>query len=437
LGQPGRQSCGRLCFVRQPYALVGAHNEADLYYMKPARIRLARSRPRTRGARRCRRGCPIISMILTQCTACAAPLGLASGKKCSRCSTRYCGPACQAQHWKEGGHDKLCKKIKRSGGAEQYHADKEYAESVVVAVKKCAVDTKDQTCYICTDALHWKTKEGLVRGCSCRGTAGFAHVSCLAEQAKILCAEAEENNLDLKMKNGRWARWYSCSLCEQAYHGTVKCALGWACWKMYLGRPETNQTRYLAMGVLGNGLAAAQRHVDALAVREAELSMKRRIGAPATSILKALSNLAGMYHALERKEDALRTIRDVYSGSLEIYGEDGHETIQSANNYATSLLHLKQLEEAKSVLRKTIPVAQRVLGECHISTLTSRLQYARALYWTTGATLDGFREAVTMLEETERTARRVLGHTHPLSEVIEKSLGESRAVLSAAARRKT
>ena len=37
-----------------------------------------------------------------------------------------------------------------------------------------------------------------MRGCSCRGTAGFAHVSCLAEQAKILVAEAEENNLDNK-----------------------------------------------------------------------------------------------------------------------------------------------------------------------------------------------------------------------------------------------
>merc|ERR1712091_833118 len=42
-------------------------------------------------------------MILTQCAACAAPLGLASGKKCGRCSTRYCGPACQKQHW-DGGH---------------------------------------------------------------------------------------------------------------------------------------------------------------------------------------------------------------------------------------------------------------------------------------------------------------------------------------------
>ena len=88
-----------------------------------------------------------------------------------------------------------------------------------------------QTCYICTQALHWKTKEGLVRGCACRGTSGFAHVSCLAEQAKILVAEAVENNLGAKAFDERWARWYECSLCEQRYHSVVSCALGWACWQ--------------------------------------------------------------------------------------------------------------------------------------------------------------------------------------------------------------
>ena len=47
--------------------------------------------------------------MLTQCAACATDLGLTLGKKCGRCSTRYCGPECQVQHWKEGGHDELCK----------------------------------------------------------------------------------------------------------------------------------------------------------------------------------------------------------------------------------------------------------------------------------------------------------------------------------------
>ena len=57
-------------------------------------------------------------MILTQCAVCATELGLTRGKKCGRCRTRYCGAACQVQHWKEGGHDQLCKKIKKAGGAE-------------------------------------------------------------------------------------------------------------------------------------------------------------------------------------------------------------------------------------------------------------------------------------------------------------------------------
>ena len=216
-------------------------------------------------------------MILTQCAVCATELGLSLGKKCGRCSTRYCGPECQKQHWEGGGHDKLCKKIKRAGGAEQYHADTKYSEAVTVAAEACADDTKGQTCFICTQALHWKTKEGLVRGCSCRGTAGFAHVSCLAEQAKILCDEAEENNLDMKVFNERWRRWHTCGLCEQEYHGVVCCALGWACWKTYVGRPETDPASARSDDVLGNGLSAVGRHEDALSVREAELSMKQRL----------------------------------------------------------------------------------------------------------------------------------------------------------------
>ena len=49
-----------------------------------------------------------------------------------------------------------------------------------------------------------------------------------------------------------------------------------------------------------------------------------------------------------------------------------------------------------------------------------------------GATLDDLREAVTTLEETEWTARRVLGGSHPLTGVIELRLRDARAALQAA-----
>ena len=48
-----------------------------------------------------------------------------------------------------------------------------------------------------------------------------------------------------------------------------------------------------------------------------------------------------------------------------------------------------------------------------------------------GATLDALREVVTTLEDTEQTARRVLGGANPLVGEIETSLREARAALSA------
>ena len=60
---------------------------------------------------------------------------------------------------------------------------------------------------------------------------------------------------------------------------------------------------------------------------------------------------------------------------------------------------------------------------------THRWIYARALYGDPGATLDDLREAVTTLEETARTARRVLGGPHPTTVGIEGALRTARAHL--------
>ena len=62
---------------------------------------------------------------------------------------------------------------------------------------------------------------------------------------------------------------------------------------------------------------------------------------------------------------------------------------------------------------------------------TTRSLYSRALYTDDCPTLDDLREAVTTLEETARTARRVLGSRNPLTPVIEHDLRKSRAALHA------
>jgi len=76
-------------------------------------------------------------------------------------------------------------------------------------------------------------------------------------------------------------------------------------------------------------------------------------------------------------------------------------------------------------------VAQRVLGENDDLTLRMRSIYATTLFRDDAATLDDLREAVTTLEDAERTARRVLGGAHPLTEDFEFNVRNARAALAA------
>ena len=161
--------------------------------------------------------------------------------------------------------------------------------------------------------------------------------------------------------------------------------------------------------------------------------MLRRVnGVPEVRILDVQSNLANTYQMLGRLEEAMPLRRDAYSGYLKLRGEEHAKTINAANNYAASFMLSKRFKEAKSLWRKTIPVAQRVLGKSDAFTLTSQINYARALYTDPGATLDDVREALTTLEETERTARRVLGAAHPEVVKDELDLRAVRAALAAA-----
>ena len=61
------------------------------------------------------------------------------------------------------------------------------------------------------------------------------------------------------------------------------------------------------------------------------------------------------------------------------YGEEHYETLREASNYAASLVGLHRHAEARSLLRKTIPVARRVLGESDDLTLRMRSNYVAAL----------------------------------------------------------
>ena len=160
------------------------------------------------------------------------------------------------------------------------------------------------------------------------------------------------------------------------------------------------------------------------------MSAMQRFGASGDTLLAAQSNLSSVYFSLGREDEALAIDREVYSGTLRLNGEDHKDTILAANNYARTLNRLQRFEEAKSLSRKMMLVARRVLGESNEVTLKIRWHYATAFYLDPAASLGDLREAVTTLEDMERIARRVLGGAHPLTEKIEGALRTSRGVLA-------
>ena len=138
-------------------------------------------------------------------------------------------------------------------------------------------------------------------------------------------------------------------------------------------------------------------------------------------ILDVQGNLATTYSVVGRKEQSLHLL----------CGDENVYTLIAASNYANQLVRLNGLKEAKSLLRKTIPVARRVVGESHELTLRMGWVYAETLWSHAAATLDDVRKAVTTLEDAGRIARRVFGGTHPLTTGIEGELQDARAALRA------
>ena len=181
-----------------------------------------------------------------------------------------------------------------------------------------------------------------------------------------------------------------------------------------MGRPETDYLRRLAISQLGNGLSEADHHEDALSVREAELSMERRIGAPERDILGAQSNLANTYNQLGRFEEALRVRRDVYSGSLRLTSIDARQcTLVAALNLSTSLVNNRKFAEARAFIRDQMALAKRVHGSDHPTTLDFQWGYARVFILDNDATAEEIAEAAAILEKTLKIAQRVLGREHP------------------------
>ena len=87
-----------------------------------------------------------------------------------------------------------------------------------------------------------------------------------------------------------------------------------------------------------------------------------------------------------------------------------------------TLLRQKRFNEAKRLLRKVVPVAQRVLGNEHELSLSLREDLPRATLLDGEASVQEKRKALRTLEGTFGALRRVFGPQHPETKRVQQNL---------------
>ena len=281
--------------------------------------------------------------------------------------------------------------------------EREMVAAAAAAVEGCAAATEGQACYICMDD---GAEEGLVRGCSCRGGSGFAHISCLARQANIQFGQHLAANQRSNDTRDVFLRWVDCRLCEQTFHGPVAKAMARACVSTYASRSPGDGVRISVMNALATHLPAD----EAVTCREQMLSDFERPGADKASLIVLKTGLGRSYVDAGRHDDALAIFRDVHKRNVALRGPEHDETLYCAGHLTNCLVLTGRHDEAKTLLRdQVLPAAQRVLPPEDDIVISCTSNLARALYDADGASVDDLREGVALLVALCTTSRRVYG----------------------------
>ena len=214
--------------------------------------------------------------------------------------------------------------------------------------------------------------------------------------------------------------------------GAVNLALGWACWKTYLGRPQTDVSHQQAMSTLARALRYDGEDPDAaLSVLRIELEELRRFWPRDTEAkLAAMTNIAGCYTQMHRDDKALRIYRTTHAGYSDFFGPTHQRSLEISSNLCASLIDNGLFAEAKKLARDELCVVRRTMGERHVLSIDYKFCLASALYRDPDALRADVIEGEALLVDAKAMASRVLGGQHPRTLNIGSHLEFARRHLS-------
>jgi tetratricopeptide (TPR) repeat protein len=307
-------------------------------------------------------------------------------------------------------------------------------------------------CWICLD------EDGqLLQGCACRGTSGYLHAKCLAKSLFTTCPTCKQDfvgelrsaSTRLRMRNA--AASGSSDEAEDALH-ELGIALGeearYEEARDILERVLASRERRLGpedSAVLDTrtNLAivfdALGRHDDALRLNRTTLAVYERPvpgggdtfrRAQAEGMAATQNNIGGVLCKQQQFAPALRSFEAALTGFEDLYGVDSVDAALARSNCAGVLLELGRTASALSLLRHALSTRERVLGASH--PLVADTQHNIALVLCRDGQHD---DALDLLGIALRVRIKALGAQHPLvnetrelmAEVIHEHVGVSDA----------
>ena len=130
--------------------------------------------------------------------------------------------------------------------------------------------------------------------------------------------------------------------------------------------------------------------------------------------------MANCLSKLGRLDNALELRREIYESKAGTPYDRCRARSAAVTNFAVALYKAKQFAESRALLLEEMPEALRFYGPDDPDYLYMRYVFARVIILHKGLAVK--REAVQIIEDVYLTSRRVLGPSHPKTEMYHQTL---------------
>ncbi len=260
-------------------------------------------------------------------------------------------------------------------------------------------------CWICLNVIRegvaTEGPQQLLRGCACRGTAGWAHLQCLVDAAKH-----------------KPSIWSQCPSCKQRYTGQLLLELSRRRWDDVRAFPMVAPERLDAANTLCLALHGCGLPREAAAIVESSLTAcEAELGPDHLETLTALNNLAQAYQACGDSCRATGLAERAVAGYRRHLGDQNMNTLQALNNLGGLYMTRGKLDAATPLLEESLAGFRRVLGEGHRCTINC-LHNLAGLHAEKGE----FDQSIELLKLALKGSARTLGEEHPQTKTTARSL---------------